>query len=308
MPDIDDEKIRRLDGTLLLVLRELLRQRRTTLAAERLGMSQSAVSHALRRLRAIFADPLFTRRPHGLDPTRRALDLEPQVERLLTAMAEVVGVDDTFAPSDSTRDFAIGAPDHVSTILAPSLLGTVTQAAPGVRLAFSQHLGDDALAAVRRGDIDLALGRFRARIGGDLTVRPLYEDRYTLLARTGHPRIGRRLTSSVYRSLDHVQISVTGDLRNLEIERFAPAAPTRRTIASVPRFEMAFGIVASTDAVALAPGRLARAAAASLPVTAHDLPFETDPIHVVAVHRDQPDEGVRWLIDTMAALDTVRRG
>lgn len=307
MSDIDENKIRGLDGTLLLVLRELLRQRRTTLAAERLGMSQSAVSHALRRLRTIFGDPLFTRRPHGLEPTRHALELEPKIERLLAAMADAIGIDDEFVPSKSSRDFSIGAPDHVSTLLAPSLVGAAIDTAPNARLAFSQHLGDDALGAVRRGDIDIALGRFRARVGGDLTVQPLYEDRYRLVARSGHPRIGRRLTQAVYGSLDHVQISVTGDLRNLEIERFAPSAPARRTIASVPRFEMAFSIVATTDAVALAPGRLARAAEATHGLTTHDLPFDTEPIRVVAVHRDQPDEGVGWLIDTMKGLEAVRQ-
>jgi DNA-binding transcriptional LysR family regulator len=306
MSDIDENRIRALDGALLLVLRELLRQRRTTLAADRLGMSQSAVSHALARLRTIFDDPLFTRRPHGLDPTRHALDLEPKVERLLAAMADAIGIDDEFTPSRTTRDFSIGAPDHVSTLLAPSLIGAAIESAPNARVAFSQHLGDDALGAVRRGDIDLALGRFRARVGGDLVVRPLYEDRYRLVARPDHPGIGRRLTPTRYRSLDHVQISVTGDLRTPEIARFAPSAPARRTIASVPRFEMAFGIVASSDAVALAPGRLARAAEATLGLIAHDLPFDTEPIRVVAVHRDHTDHGVRWLIETMEGLEAVR--
>jgi DNA-binding transcriptional LysR family regulator len=70
MAEIDINNIRRLDGGLLLVFREVLRHRRTTDAAKRLGITQSTVSHALDRLRDLFGDPLFVRRPHGLEPTR----------------------------------------------------------------------------------------------------------------------------------------------------------------------------------------------------------------------------------------------
>src|SRR5262252_6204053 len=110
MPDIDENKIRQLDGSLLLVLSELLQKRRTTLVAQRLGLSQSAVSHALSRLRELFADPLFLRRPYGLEPTRRALELAPRVEALLRAMGDAIGAGSGFAPRDSTRGFGIAAP------------------------------------------------------------------------------------------------------------------------------------------------------------------------------------------------------
>jgi DNA-binding transcriptional LysR family regulator len=72
MSDFDLNQIRRLDGGLLLVFRELLRTRRAGAVAERLGLSPSAISHALNRLRDLFDDPLFIRRPHGFEPTRRA--------------------------------------------------------------------------------------------------------------------------------------------------------------------------------------------------------------------------------------------
>jgi DNA-binding transcriptional LysR family regulator len=295
MTDIDQGKIAQLDGTLLLVLQELLRQRRTTRAAERLGMSQSAVSHALRRLRLLLGDPLFTRRPHGLEPTRHALDLAPKIDALLAAMADVIGLDDRFEPATSARDFGIGAPDHVSTLLAPMLVASTSRDAPNVRLAFSQHLGDEALAALRRGEIDLALGRFGSRIGADLVVDPLFEDRYCLVARAGHPRLDLPLSPETYASLDHLQISVTGDLGSLEIERFARSALPRRTVASVPRFVMAFSVVGSSDVVALAPRRLVSAYEEALGLCAHDLPFDVDPIRVVAVRRARSDQGVSWL-------------
>ena len=79
MPHISQTEIRRLDFTLLLVMRGVLRHGRTTRVAEELGLSQSAISYALGRLRALFGDELFVRRPHGLAPTRRALELAPMI-------------------------------------------------------------------------------------------------------------------------------------------------------------------------------------------------------------------------------------
>src|SRR6185436_4683712 len=101
MSDIDSNKLRRLDGGLLLVFRELLRTRRASLTAERLGLSQPAISHALGRLRDLFDDPLFIRRPHGFEPTRRALDLGPQIERLIGLADEALSPNAGFDPAQS---------------------------------------------------------------------------------------------------------------------------------------------------------------------------------------------------------------
>ncbi len=301
MSPIDENKISQLDGALLLVLRELLRQRRTTLVAKRLGLSQSAVSHALRRLRALFGDPLFVREPHGLQPTRHALELAPRIDALIAAMGEAVGLVDSFAPETSTRDFRLAAPDHLATLLAPSLLQAFAAHAPGARFAFSQRLGVDALEGLRRDEIDLALGRFDGRIRG-FTVQRLFEDQYCLIARTGHPRTGRKLTRASYAQLDHVQISVGGDFRGLDIESPAMRARPPHTVAAVPRFLMAFPLVAASDAVAIAPSRLAHAHAARFGVTVHALPFDLDPLRVVAVSRTDADRGVQWLIERLQIL------
>src|SRR5882724_6567025 len=105
MSDIDLNDIRRLDGNLLLVFRELSRTRRTTEAARRLGITQSTVSHALARLRDLFADPLFVRRSHGLEPTRRALELAPRVDALIDMAGAVIGREGRFDPARSERRF-----------------------------------------------------------------------------------------------------------------------------------------------------------------------------------------------------------
>src|SRR5471032_1669569 len=98
MSDISQLDIRRIDGGLLLVFRELCRRRRTTAVAAHLGLSQSAVSHALARLRDLFGDPLFLRRPHGLEPTGRALELAPRIDALIDLMGPALRPDPGFDP------------------------------------------------------------------------------------------------------------------------------------------------------------------------------------------------------------------
>lgn len=296
MPDIDDDKIRQLDGQLLLVLRELLRLRRTTRVAERLGLSQSAVSHALSRLRDLCGDELFVRRPHGLEPTRHALELGPRVDALLEGMGQVLGLASSFDPPTTTRGFRLAAPDHLSTLVAPLLLARFAKLAPLARFAFSQRLGEDALGALRRDEIDLALGRFGSGTEG-FEAESLFEDRYCLIARRRHPRLDGRVTRTLYRELDHVQISVGGDFRTPEFGPHGAGALPPRTVAAVPRFLMALAVVGQSDAVSVAPRRLAQTHARAFGLALHELPFRLDPIRVLAVRRRQADPGTLWLVD-----------
>ncbi len=90
MADFDQLKIRRLDGGLLLIFRELLVHKRASEVSRRLGLSQSAISHALTRLRDLFGDPLFIRKSHGFEPTRRAQELRPRIEALLDLIGTTV--------------------------------------------------------------------------------------------------------------------------------------------------------------------------------------------------------------------------
>src|SRR5262245_57577674 len=110
MNEID---IRRIDVPVLLILRELGRAGRTTLVASQLGLSQSAVSPALARLRDVLGDPLFVRRSNGLEPTPRCLELLPKVETLLGLARELVDAGASFDPASTRRTFTLAGSDMV---------------------------------------------------------------------------------------------------------------------------------------------------------------------------------------------------
>ena len=295
MADLDIDKIKQLDGALLLVLRELLRQRRATLAAQRLGLSQSAVSHALSRLRELFDDRLFVRTPVGLEPTRHALDLAPRIDALLGAMQDAIGLTARFDPAESTRTFRIGAPDYVCRLLAPGLWNSFTALAPGLRFVFSQRLGEDAERALLRDELDVAVGRF-GESGRDVVVEELFRDRYCLVARRDHPRLRDALDAERYAQLQLVQVSATADFRVPEFIRAPRLASVPRVVASVPRFWIAFAIVAETDAVTIAPERVARRSAREHDLRIVPLPFAVPPIVIFVARRARNDPGTDFLI------------
>lgn len=297
MTDLDVAKIKQLDGSLLLVLRELLRQRRATLAAARLGLSQSAVSHALARLRELFDDPLFVRTGAGLEPTRHALDLAPRIDALLGAMHDAMGLPARFEPAESTRTFRIGAPDYLSRLLASGLWNRFTSLAPRARFSFSQRLGVDAQRALLRDELDIAVGRF-AESQRDIVIEPLFEDNYCLVARRGHPELRAGLNAECYEQLQHVHVSVTSEFRVPEFmpSRVPGITGAPRIVASVPRYSVAFALVADTDAVTVAPETLARESAREHGLQVHALPFAFPPFLIFAARRAHVDAGTEFLL------------
>src|SRR5215210_4732084 len=129
MSDMSIDDVRRLDGGLLLVFREVLRTGSATATAARLGVSQSAVSHALARLRRIHQDPLFLRRPHGLEPTRRAVELGPLVD-VLENTAALFGRSAAFDPATSDRRVTLAAPEFVVAMIGGPMLRRWRTTAP----------------------------------------------------------------------------------------------------------------------------------------------------------------------------------
>ena len=301
--DIDQNKIRRLDFSLLLVFDELVRHQRTTVVAERLGLSQSAISHALARLRDLFEEPLFTRRPDGLTPTRRALELAPVVRDLLQQAQAVIGGAERFDPAASTRLFRLAANDLVATLLGAPLLARLASEAPSTRLAIRFAVGAEALDALRRDELDLAIGRFYDLPKGFETTE-LIQEEFVVIARQGHPAINGAIDLATFCCLDHVLVSFSGRLTGVVDEALARLGLSRQVRASTPMFLSAFAAVADSDLVATAPARLARRLAPrfGLQVLAPPLTIEPFPISLVRAQSARPDPGLDWLADQVRGL------
>ena len=186
-------QLRRFDAGLLLVFERVSQTGNLTRAGELLGLTPSAVSHALARLRDIFDDPLFSRRAQGVEATPRAQALREPVQRALAALRGALADGAVFRPEAIDRLFQIVALDAMIASLAPALLPILAREAPKARVAFRSLGRQDARAAIIEGEADLALGVFGAP-GPGLMTRKIGVDRFTVVARRGHPGIADALT------------------------------------------------------------------------------------------------------------------
>lgn len=287
---IDD--VRKLDGALLLVFRELLRHGSATVAARHLGLTQPAVSHALSRLRAELGDPLFVRRSRGLDPTQRARELAPIVEEIIELAGRLHARHDAFDPATAQRTFRVAAPEFIAATIGGALLAGWAADAPGLGLEVVQ-LGDaHVVDRLRVGSLDLAVGRLSSPPRG-LAGELLYEDEFCVVARRDHPTIGRRLTVAAYVAAAHVLAAGAS-----EVAADDTVDENMRIAAVVPAWLTALSIVATSDAIATCPRRLARQHADGLGLRILPVPGQRYPIPVHLVHRTAPlDPGTAWLAD-----------
>ncbi len=294
MSDIDTSKIRRLDGALLLVLRELLRCRNATEAARRLSLSQSAISHALRRLRDLFEDPLFVRRSHGLEPTRRAQALAPKIDALLELASETLDVEESYDPTTTPRSFNLAAPEFVTVLIGAPLLRLLSPYAPMVPFA-CRHLSPKATAdGLRRGEIDVALGRFETLAIHGLVRQPAFEDQYCIVARRNHPRLRGAISEPEYLAMEHVWASSGSEAHP---DDASSDYSIFRTAAEVPHWLTALSLVSVTDALATCPRRFAESQADVLNLQVLDTPWDSPPFTVSSLRRAEGrDPGVDWFM------------
>ncbi len=303
MSDIDSNNIRRVDGGLLLVFRGLLRRGRTTTVAEELGLSQSAVSHALTRLRDLFGDPLFIRRPHGLEPTQRARELGPRIDALLDRLGETFQRQDTFNPATSERRFTISAPEFITAMIGADLVSIFRKQAPRAQFVIHYQAPSLALGALRRGEIDVALGRF-GLLPTEFEIETVYQDHYSVAARKGHPQIKGRITQNQYNTIGHVFAHSESETGAEEAVEFA--TPRIACHAAVPGWLTVLTVVAASDAIATVPRKLVARQAKLLGLQVVNTPFRPMSIEVSAIRRSgDQDAGIDWLMSRIR--DAIER-
>jgi LysR family transcriptional activator of mexEF-oprN operon len=310
MIEFDQTQIRKLDGGLLLIFRELLVRRRASDVAQHLGLSPSAVSHALGRLRDLFGEALFIRRAHGLEPTQRALELAPRIEALLELISETVSVETGFDAARSRRRFRIACPDDIATLVGGGLVEAFRREAPRATFSTRWAILDRALRAVRRGEADVAIGVFR-QIPAGLVARELYEDEYCVIARRGHPLVDGKVDLATYALAGHLFVGnpdgALGDEPAMDRESIdatygeLPGPDVIRTHGYVAQRETAMLIVGGSDVLADCPRRLAERYADRLGLQVLTPPFKPFRFTVQAVRRaDAVDPGLDWLMDRLA--------
>lgn len=197
-----------LDLNLLLVFDAIYAERSVTRAGQRLGLSQSAVSHALSRLRERLGDELFAKGADGMVPTARARAVAPRVHASLSALQSALG-DTQFDPTASQRYFTVAADPYARAVLLPPLIALLRQEAPGIELRIRPGFAGltDALDS---GDIDIALARY-ARVPERFGVLDILAERHLWALRADHPAASSPLTLERLADLPQLVRVIPGD-------------------------------------------------------------------------------------------------
>ncbi len=199
--------LREIDANLLVTLDALLVDASVTRAAERLGRSASAISHALAKLREIFADELFVRAGQRLVPTAKALELAPTVHVILAGMESLLRPSKPFDPSETSRDFAVATSEAGEMMLVQPLRLRLQQLAPSVRVGWTPLSRDDNIDALRNGRSQFLIDIEGASLQApDIRVLKLGDDRLATLARPGHPLGRGKPKAASFAAADHIAV------------------------------------------------------------------------------------------------------
>ena len=290
------------DLNLLRVLHALLTERSVSRAAKRLGLSQSATSHALSRLREGLGDPLVVRDRTGVAPTARAEALREPIGAALALIEGALFSASSFVPATCARRFVIAATDYAELLVIPSLLSVLAKEAPNVDVWIHPYPVDPR-DALRRGDVDLVvgiLGRDDATSG--LHATGLLDDRFVCMVRTGHPLSRKRLTLARYAAADHVLIAPRGIPGGPIDVALAAKGYERRVAVVVPHFLVAPHVIAKTDLVVTVAERIAKVFVRLLPLRILDVPFEAPRLRLSTIWHDRHDSDPahRWLRELLA--------
>ena len=297
-----------MDMNLLAALDALLAEGSVTGAARRLGLSSSAMSRTLARLRSATGDPLLVRAGRGLVPTLRAAELRDQVHELTRDVRTVLSPQTSHLDVASLeRTFTIRANEGFVERFSAPLVAAVTEAAPRVRLRFAPKPDKDA-RPLREGRIDLEIGVLGAS-APEVRTRFIFRDDFVGVVRVGHPLLTGPVTPERYAACKHVVASrketftgpVDGALEELGLRR--------EIVAVVPGHPDAMRIARQSDLVALVPRScLGSALTSADPLTqglaSFELPVRTPEIVISAMWhpRLDADPAHRWLRDTVMAV------
>lgn len=289
----------RLDLNLLVTLDVLLTEHNVTRAAQRLNLSQPAVSVHLAKLREFFGDPLLLPGPRGMLPTARAEELREPLRQALEALGHAVSPAQPFDPAEARHTWRVMASDYgESTIVLPALAG-LRAAAPHTRLAVLELTPSRIARQAERGEIDLVLHTLDDA-PPELHARHLFTERYVLVGRAGHPALQRPLTLEQFCRLDQVIVSPSGGgFRGVTDETLAAAGLSRCVALSVPHFLFVISTLLSTDLVAMLPERLVRGNSA---LQVSEPPVQVPGYEMVMLwhERSHRDPAHRWLREHIA--------
>lgn len=299
--------LRGIDLNLLVTLDALLTERHVTRAAQRLSLTQPAVSAQLTRLRELFGDPLFVPQARGVVPTQRALDLVMPLKRMLADLEILVQRGREFKASTSEQTFHLAATGALHFTLCVPLAKVFREQAPHMRLALHQLNTQTAQAKLEQGELDLVL-TVPSGLSPGWKSHVLMPEHFVTVLRKDHPAVGQSMTVEQFCALDHLLVSPqAGGFQGLVDEVLKGMGLERKVVMSVQNFMVVPHILEVTDLVATLPSYLSHAFPNTLRVLPPPIPIAPYEVHAAWHPRSQSDPAHQWVRGRLAEIGAHRQ-
>jgi len=289
------------DLNLLVAFDVLMQEQNVTKAADRLNVTQSAMSASLKRLRESFHDDILAQHGKRMVPTPFALTMQPEISGKISELRALIARQGRFDPRISDRRFRVAGSDYITTVLLTSLLNSLAQEAPSIRFAFELS-GPESQAALGNGNLDLMLTP-ESFLLPDHPSELVFKERHVTVACAENPMVDKGLTTSDFLNSGHIGVSVARKPTFVE-EWFNSNGVERRIEVLAPSFIQAPFLVPGTMRLCVMHERLARYMAKLLPLKVLETPFPIPPMReMMQFHATrEADPGLLWLRQKIAEI------
>ncbi len=254
--------IKQIDLNLLIILKVLLDESSVTKASEKLNLSQSATSHALKRLRQMFNDPLLERSVAGMRPTPRAIALRESLINILFDIEQLI-TEPIFIPELAKGKIRIASSDYSTTVILPTVLKQLSQQCPHIDIE-CYDWQPDTLDKMKNGEIDLGLGVVDLSHTNGIKAQNLFSEHFVSIVRKDHPILQEKISLESYVAYPHALISTGSPTHSIQRsskshvdQALEKLGVTRRITLKLPHFFSAALVISQTDLILTLPYRIA---------------------------------------------------
>lgn len=305
----------RFDLNLLVALDALLSERHVTRAADRLYVSQPAMSGMLQRLRDQFDDLLLVKVGREMEITPKGAALQARVREALVGLRDLLESDVSFDPATARRHFRVAMSDYCGEVFLPSLARIFSERAPSLQI-WTENIGSDTLERLAAGDIDLCIATDDTRLMGrghsgySMKTQVLFDDEYVCVVWNDYIPSRNTLSLEIFQSSHHAQTKFHSHTMTIEEDAFREAGIHLETRVQIPSFSSLFRLLPGTDMVATVQKRMADLFVPTLPLRMLAPPICIPPLHEAMIWhpRSELDPGHAWLRDRCVEVGTALGG
>lgn len=292
-------RFKKLDLNLLVALDHMIELRSVSAAADRMFMSQSAMSNALTRLRDYFDDPLLVQVGRRMEVTPRAEAMRGAIRDILVRIEATIDAHPEFRPDRSTRTFNILLSDYSMRVLMPSVFQLID--AQNATIKINLHAQTDLpQVLLERGEIDLLISP-EIFMSAEHPSSIIYEDKYVVAAWKGGKYGNVKMDQATFEAASHAVMVPPGAAKSVETSLLAEAGISRQVDVQTFSFSNLPHLITRTDRIATIHSRLARLVAPQAELVTYEMPLDLPPLRQMIQwheYRDS-DPGINWLRSTI---------